>query len=590
MKTVRMTVVMPVGPKCNPRFIDDTLASIEYYAQPGWRLILLDDSRRTGLCRSLRGSADATIIQARAGGVRGGLYLNLSDGFLSALEQPFDILLRIDTDGLVIGGGFEEASASFFRTHPLVGCLGRHDRNYDGTPYDRSWGREQIRRHLTVGWRRTPATSAMLARLVVRATLHGYRPGECVLGGVCIYSRSAIEKLRDHDLLADSRLGRASLEEDHLFGLALRACGMRLSDFGSASDTLPIGGQHSGLGASPSALVEAKKALIHSTRFWNQMDETSIRADFARRRSEEAAEGTTWNSPETPSSVAPRGGSSPVVPPLQRSGDTEISLYLDLLKRCLTRTLVLEQYGEWTPRKWVHRAFAPVEALLSRHRLEIVRRGSTAVDLRRLGLECPAQAETMLSLKRLDNIQRCIVEILSTDVPGDVIETGVWRGGGVIFMRAALRVFGDSTRNVWVADSFQGPPPPKGAELPSDASESSHTVSYPPAPLAEVRTNFERYGLLDEQVQFLPGWFRDTLPSAPMAQLSLLCLDGDTYESTTDALTWLYPKLSPGGFVIIDDYHLETCRLAINDYRSAQGIDDPIQDVDECGAFWQRSE
>jgi predicted O-methyltransferase YrrM len=115
-------------------------------------------------------------------------------------------------------------------------------------------------------------------------------------------------------------------------------------------------------------------------------------------------------------------------------------------------------------------------------------------------------------------------------------------------------------------------------------------VSYPLAPLAEVRTNFERYGLLDEQVQFLPGWFRDTLPSAPMAQLSLLCLDGDTYESTTDALTWLYPKLSPGGFVIIDDYHLETCRLAINDYRSAQGIDDPIQDVDECGAFWQRSE
>jgi len=293
-------------------------------------------------------------------------------------------------------------------------------------------------------------------------------------------------------------------------------------------------------------------------------------------------------SPETPSSAAPKGDLPSIVPLVPGSADTEISLYLDLLKRCLTRTLLLQRYGEWAPRKWVQHTVAPLEALLARHRLEIVRRGSTDVDLRRLGLDCPAQAETMIGLKRLDNIQHCIVEILSADVPGDLIETGVWRGGAVIFMRAALRVFADSTRNVWVADSFQGPPPPNLAEFPQDAGDSLHTVPYPAVSLEEVRANFERYGLLDEQVRFLPGWFRDTLPTAPMAQLSLLCLDADMYESTTDALTLLYPKLSPGGFVIIDDYNLEVCRLAVDDYRQAQGIDDPIQNIDECGAFWRR--
>ncbi len=282
----RMTVVMPVGPKCRPSFIDDTLASIEYYAQPGWRLVLVDDSGRPGLCRSLGRSNDATIVEARAEGVQGGLYVNLSDGFLAALQQPFDILLRIDTDGLVIGSGFEDVAADHFRAHPLVGCLGRHRCNYDGTPYDPSWQRAKILEHLTVQWLNTPATSAVLSRLVVRAWLCGYQLGECVLGGVCIYSRPAIEKLRGRGLLGDPRLGKAKLEEDHIFGLALRACGMRLSDFGSASDTLPIGAHLPGLAASPADLIEANKALIHSIRSWNEMDETAVRAHFARHRGE----------------------------------------------------------------------------------------------------------------------------------------------------------------------------------------------------------------------------------------------------------------------------------------------------------------
>jgi hypothetical protein len=278
-----MTVVMPVGPSCDPTFIDDTLASIEYYAEPGWRLILVDDSRRKGLCRSL-GRSNATIVPAQSEGVLGGLYLNLSDGFLAALDQPFDLLLRIDTDALVIGSGFEDSAVTFFQTHPSVGCLGPHTQDYDGTPDDHSWARNQILRHLTVRWGRTPATSAVLAWIILRAWLHGYRFGELVDGGVCIYSRLAIENLHNHGLLGNPMLGRVNLTEDYLFSLALRACGMNLANFGSASDVLPIGSQWRGLAASPEDLIRAKKCLIHSTRFWNNMDEASIRADFGRRR------------------------------------------------------------------------------------------------------------------------------------------------------------------------------------------------------------------------------------------------------------------------------------------------------------------
>jgi O-methyltransferase/8-demethyl-8-(2,3-dimethoxy-alpha-L-rhamnosyl)tetracenomycin-C 4'-O-methyltransferase len=78
------------------------------------------------------------------------------------------------------------------------------------------------------------------------------------------------------------------------------------------------------------------------------------------------------------------------------------------------------------------------------------------------------------------------------------------------------------------------------------------------------------------------------LPAAPIAQLSVLRLDGDLYESTLDALTHLYPKLAGGGFAIIDDYNLPSCRQAVDDYRAAHAIDEPIQEIDGWGVFWRR--
>jgi hypothetical protein len=196
----------------------------------------------------------------------------------------------------------------------------------------------------------------------------------------------------------------------------------------------------------------------------------------------------------------------------------------------------------------------------------------------------------MIGMRRLDNIQELVTDALANETPGDLIETGVWRGGSTIFMRGILKAYGVTDRSVWVADSFEGFPSTE-AQGASERSFSSpelanlrgyQTRKYAPAFQAsmdqvmegtsfeDVRNRFDRYGLLDEQVKFLRGWFRDTLPSAPIERLALLRLDGDLYDSTYDALDALYPRLSVGGYAIVDDYGVfEECRQAVHDYLAA---------------------
>ena len=206
------------------------------------------------------------------------------------------------------------------------------------------------------------------------------------------------------------------------------------------------------------------------------------------------------------------------------------------------------------------------------------------------GFDFPTRAHTMIGGRRMANIRECVETVLADDVPGDLIETGVWRGGATIYMRAILKAYSVSDRTVWVADSFEGLPAadtdnyPVDAGIPFDAMTDVLGVS-----LAEVQENFRRYDLLDDQVRFIKGFFRDTLPTAPVERLAVLRLDGDMYESTINALDALYPKLSVGGFLIIDDYRLvPACRQAVNDYRATHGITTNITAIDACGSYWRK--
>ena len=177
---------------------------------------------------------------------------------------------------------------------------------------------------------------------------------------------------------------------------------------------------------------------------------------------------------------------------------------------------------------------------------------------------------------------------LAERVPGDCMECGVWRGGAVIFMRGYLAAHQVTNRTVWVADSFEGIPPPT-LEQDSGLDLSKPTHPMLAIDLETVQNLFDRYSLLDGQVRFLKGWFKDTLPSAPIEKLALLRLDGDLYESTRDALNALYHKVVPGGFVIIDDYGcLAPCRRAVDEFREKNKIAEPLTPVDWTAVYWQR--
>jgi len=239
--------------------------------------------------------------------------------------------------------------------------------------------------------------------------------------------------------------------------------------------------------------------------------------------------------------------------------------YLDLLKKCLTASLYDESawhimasssdpsertlkrplhFGWQVLRDWVAR-------LLYTKKLLLVQERPLDMALRNEGKDWPYFGYTMAGHRRLENVQHCVADVLQQGIPGDLIETGVWRGGTTIFMRALLRAYNVTDRTVWVADSFEGLPAPT-------------------------------------QVQFIPGWFSDTLPTAPIQQLAILRIDCDLYSSTMDVLTTLYDRVSPGGYVIVDDYYSwPECQQAVTEFLDQRNINADIIPIDWTGAYWQ---
>ncbi len=272
---------------------------------------------------------------------------------------------------------------------------------------------------------------------------------------------------------------------------------------------------------------------------------------------------------------------------------TPEELYLDLLKKTLSFSLWPEPPVSITrtnrQRAGLRRiAVDRVLQFLRKRKLSIVRDIEISESDRQVGRLWPGYADTMIGMKRLNNLQYCVETVLRDGVAGDLIETGVWCGGACIFMRGILAAHRVHDRRVFVADSFEGLPEPDPEKYPADRGGQWHTHDELAVSQEQVANNFRRYGLLDEQVVFLKGWFKDTLPHAPIEQLAVLRLDGDMYESTMDALSALYPKLSPGGFCIVDDYSLPECRKAISDYRAANGITAPIEEIDWTGSYWRK--
>ena len=273
-----------------------------------------------------------------------------------------------------------------------------------------------------------------------------------------------------------------------------------------------------------------------------------------------------------------------------RAVESVESLYLDLLKKSLTRYLFPEKYHPVAGEKGSFRGvlYEPVRRVLEAKRYQLVRTQPVDAEARFEGRDWPGEAETMIGVRRLDHLQSCITDILHRGVPGDFVECGVWRGGASIFMRAVLAAYDDQTRKVWLADSFQGLPRPDPLKYPADAGDRHWTAPGLAVSMETVKANFAKYGLLDDRVLLLPGWFSETLPKAGIDQIALLRCDGDMYSSTTDVLENLYARVVVGGYVIVDDYgDVDGCRAAVDDFRRDNRIHEQVERIGPSIA-WRR--
>lgn len=249
---------------------------------------------------------------------------------------------------------------------------------------------------------------------------------------------------------------------------------------------------------------------------------------------------------------------------------------LEFIKRVLTDTI----YNEDVRINFFERGIIPRDE-------EIKKLIEKEVEFNRLeGLDWPERAHTMIGIKRLNSLHQCLDSVRENNIPGDFIETGVWRGGASIFMKYYNDHY-KMGRRVFVADSFRGLPKPNIDKYPQDIGDTHHTIKILNVSLEEVSQNFSLYRVLDQNVIFLEGWFEDTLKdNNEIKDLSILRFDGDMYGSTMDVLNNLYPKLQRNGYLIIDDYCLPNCVKAVQDFREKNKIHTEINLIDKCGIFW----
>ncbi|BDQ38087.1 hypothetical protein SYK_24470 [Pseudodesulfovibrio nedwellii] len=187
---------------------------------------------------------------------------------------------------------------------------------------------------------------------------------------------------------------------------------------------------------------------------------------------------------------------------------------------------------------------------------------------------------TMAPAVRISNLaQRCV-----TVPDGCFVECGVWRGGCLAVMASIANTDG-LNRAVYGFDSFEGLPP----QTPEDSEDGQEFVGMCRATEAEVHETFTTWGVSLENTVLKKGWFNETIPEASkdMPSIAVLRLDGDWYESTLTCLEYLYPKIVPGGVIIVDDYLTWTgCKKAVDEYRALHKIDNILIETDPLGEVW----
>jgi len=200
---------------------------------------------------------------------------------------------------------------------------------------------------------------------------------------------------------------------------------------------------------------------------------------------------------------------------------------------------------------------------------------------------------TMTSSERISAFCHAVRYIAKHGIPGDIVECGVWRGGSMMAAALTLQAEQDIFRTLHLFDTFAGMPPPSeidraaqsgrsAASLLEEADSSSDLWAL--ATIDDVRANLESTNYPADRIRFIRGRVEDTIPREAPEEIAILRLDTDWYQSTRHELMHLYPKLSIGGILIVDDYgHWEGARRALDEYISDNRLVILLQRIDYTG-------
>ena len=193
--------------------------------------------------------------------------------------------------------------------------------------------------------------------------------------------------------------------------------------------------------------------------------------------------------------------------------------------------------------------------------------------------------KSMIDAVRAGNLLRLAQRIEEEQIPGDVVECGVYRGGSAATI-ARVATHSRMNRTVWLFDSFQGMPPVTEADG-TGAEDWVGALSYDPR---KVEKLLRRTGSDLSRVRIVKGFFADTFPEVDIPQIALLNVDSDWYESVKICFEKFYDAVAPGGFVSIDDYGAwPGCRLAVDEFFQKRGLTHKILPVDSTASWFQKA-
>ncbi|OGW36948.1 MAG: macrocin O-methyltransferase [Nitrospirae bacterium RBG_13_39_12] len=201
---------------------------------------------------------------------------------------------------------------------------------------------------------------------------------------------------------------------------------------------------------------------------------------------------------------------------------------------------------------------------------------------------------TMTSPERIVALIKGIQYIVKNNIPGDIVECGVWKGGSMMAAALALIAMKDTDRNLYLFDTFEGMTEPTKDDISckgdraldllkkNEKDEESYIWAY--SPLEKVKSNLLSIGYDFRKIHFIKGKVEETIPEKAPEKISLLRLDTDWYKSTLHELAHLYPRLSPGGIIIIDDYgHWHGARKATEEFIKNNNIRLFLSRIDYTG-------